>query len=590
MTRLIVVGFAVLVMSGQVAPGVTRAHQGVTVAGRVEVVAGTTHEPVASARVAVTRIGQPFSHDTWTDEGGLFVFPNLPPGRYVVTASKPPFLSSAFGAARPGLPGVAITLAAGERRDDVAITLRKGGAVSGTLRDGFGTRQPDIEVTLQRVMATAGRPWRRTLRSDDRGQYRFFGVPPGRYVISARPVLSGTDVNELTERQVDAALRWLEAGRPGIGPDATSMASLAVQPGRPGAMAPTFHPSAMSIADARVLDVAYGEELEAVDVDLRPHVSPQLNVRVHGVNPESASLMLLSSPTGGGPPKTATVNADGTMTFGRVTPGRHILSGRWMRADRLTEVVRGTTGSPIDDGESCEVAAEEVVVPNADEAVVDLYPGPCFQITLSARLLPGVSWPAGSRVRVELVPLSSALGQTVTTWLHAPADHIVAVPRGVALPGTYVLRAAVQDGGSPTWGVAQAATTVGDLIDGPVRLDGSSGDIRIEVGLTDRLAALRGLFESASGTTSSDHSIVVFPTDASLWATPHRRIRTSRPDSNGTFDLARLPPGEYHVAAVTDLDPIELSEEAFLRDLVGAALTVTLLPGEVRTQSVRLVR
>lgn len=590
MIRRIAVAFAVLVMNAQVAPGVTRTLQGGTLSGRVEVAAGQTREPLSSAKVTVTRVGQTFSNETWTDEGGEFLLANLPPGRYLVSASKSPFLSSAFGAARPGLPGVAITLAAGERRGDVAITLMKGGAVSGSLRDGFGTPQPGLDVTLQRVTSSAARPWRRTRRSDDRGQYRFFGVPPGRYVVSARPVLSGTDVSELTERQVDAALRWLEAGRPGRGPDVSSVASSPVQPGRSGSLAQTFHPSAMSMADARIIDVGYGEELGAVDVELRPHVSPQLNVRLHGGNPSSTSLLLLSSPTGSVPPRAATVNADGSMTFGRVSPGRHVLIGRWLAANRLAEVVRGTGGSPLDDSEFCQVVAEEIVIPNADEAVVDLDPGPCFQISFSARLLPGVSWPAGSRLSVELVPLSAALGQSVTISFQAPTDHRVAVGRGVALPGTYVLRATVHDGGGPTWGVAQATTTMGDLTNGPVRLDGSTGDITIELRLTDRLAAIQGRLESASGTSSSDHSIVVFPTDPSLWTMPHRGIRSSRPDSDGAFEIAGLPPGDYHVAAVSELDPAELFERSFLIDLIGAALPVTLGPGELRIQSVRVMR
>jgi len=42
-----------------------------------------------------------------------------------------------------------------------------------------------------------------------------------------------------------------------------------------------------------------------------------------------------------------------------------------------------------------------------------------------------------------------------------------------------------------------------------------------------------------------------------------------------------LPPGTYYLSAVTDAEPTELGDTAFLEQLAAASLTFTLKEGEV---------
>ena len=52
------------------------------------------------------------------------------------------------------------------------------------------------------------------------------------------------------------------------------------------------------------------------------------------------------------------------------------------------------------------------------------------------------------------------------------------------------------------------------------------------------------------------------------------------PASDGTYKITGLPAGEYYVCALTDLDPNDLYDSAFLDQLVAGAFKITLAAGE----------
>jgi hypothetical protein len=51
-----------------------------------------------------------------------------------------------------------------------------------------------------------------------------------------------------------------------------------------------------------------------------------------------------------------------------------------------------------------------------------------------------------------------------------------------------------------------------------------------------------------------------------------------------------LPPGGYRLVAVTDVEPGQWFDPAFLRGIVGASIAVPLGDGERRTQDLRVAR
>jgi uncharacterized protein (DUF2141 family) len=104
----------------------------------------------------------------------------------------------------------------------------------------------------------------------------------------------------------------------------------------------------------------------------------------------------------------------------------------------------------------------------------------------------------------------------------------------------------------------------------------------------DRSTELTGLLQDAQGTVTSDYSIIVFPTDSQFWVPQSRRIQSVRPGTDGRYTVRNLPPGQYAIAAVTDVEPGEWFDPAFLQELTGASMRITLADGDRKTQDIRL--
>ena len=71
-----------------------------------------------------------------------------------------------------------------------------------------------------------------------------------------------------------------------------------------------------------------------------------------------------------------------------------------------------------------------------------------------------------------------------------------------------------------------------------------------------------------------------------------RRVRSARPGTTGTFRIANLPPGEYYLCALTDLDSSQISSASstFLEALAAASFKISLAEGQKLTQDVQVKR
>jgi hypothetical protein len=67
-------------------------------------------------------------------------------------------------------------------------------------------------------------------------------------------------------------------------------------------------------------------------------------------------------------------------------------------------------------------------------------------------------------------------------------------------------------------------------------------------------------------------------------------VRTTRPSASGEFVFEDLPPGEYFLTALTDIEPDEWQDREFLAALVSSSVRVTVGEAERRTQNIRLAR
>jgi len=62
----------------------------------------------------------------------------------------------------------------------------------------------------------------------------------------------------------------------------------------------------------------------------------------------------------------------------------------------------------------------------------------------------------------------------------------------------------------------------------------------------------------------------------------------TRPATDGTFDIRGLPPGDYLLGALTDLEPGEWHDPTMLDQLSKWAIKVTLREGQTTRQDIRI--
>ena len=97
-----------------------------------------TPQPVKRAQISLANAETGFVKLAYTDNAGRFAIPNLPAGRYMLSASKPGYVRAAYGAKRPDRPGTPITLADRQQMTGISLRMPRGGVIAGTITDETG--------------------------------------------------------------------------------------------------------------------------------------------------------------------------------------------------------------------------------------------------------------------------------------------------------------------------------------------------------------------------------------------------------------------------------------------------------------------
>ena len=190
-------------------------------------------------------------------------------------------------------------------------------------------------------------------------------------------------------------------------------------------------------------------------------------------------------------------------------------------------------------------------------------------------------------VRVSLQPVLTG-SQVSIGQLSSPvnADGTF-VARGV-MPGRYRISSLVSAaGGAPGWTARSAMTGGVDALDLPFEVHGGRNVAGVEVTFTDRTIELTGMLTDAVGKPAPEYFLIAFSADRNLWAAP-RRVTQARPGTDGRFTIRTLRPGQYLLAAVTDLEPGVSTDPELLESLMSSAITITLVEGDKKVQDVRI--
>ena len=240
---------------------------------------------------------------------GRFTFTGIDPGSYSVTVDKAGFAPVSPG---PGRPPTSVDLTAGARRDDIVVTLQRGGVIAGRVVDATGEPISGVRVMALRPRPTPPRPLPNgvaiprllpsgpSAQTDDLGEFRLFSLAPGDYYVQVMPAFSGP-----------------------YSSGASSGAPVNV---------PTFYPGTIDDAAAQAIAVSSGQTVRDVIVQMRTASAFRISgIVVDDSGQPFANVMIQLRPAGAiaglpsSPPAQGRTDAQGRFTLAGVTNGAYTL-------------------------------------------------------------------------------------------------------------------------------------------------------------------------------------------------------------------------------------------------------------------------
>lgn len=595
--------------------------------------------PVRRARVTLSGADLRSAKAATTDDLGAFAFTDLPAGRFTLSASKPGYVNSSYGQKKPGRPGTPIQLADSQKMTNLKMTLPKGGVLTGVVLDEHGDPTPGTQVTAWRYemrtgekrLAQAGAD-----QTDDRGMYRIFGLLPGDYIVRATPRNNLNDLRQVVQDVAQAltaggagaaggqgggrggqalgalgggGLQQLLGGR-GAGGGQAAQALQGLVAGLNGnqsedagmGYAPVYYPGTTTSSSASTITLGVSEERQALDFQLQLVTTATVSGTVTTPDGDAGGIMLTlvnetEQALGGSGINTTRAQPDGSFTFSNVAPGQYVLKARGGGG----RGGRGGGGGRGGFGAQGAAGAQTGTAPAAPPEQLWGQVG----LTVDGRSLSGVAVtmqpgmkvnghitfdggaaPADlTRVRIALAPAATGgandLAQNAPAQLDATGHFSIT---GVT-PGRYTVRV---QGQVPGFTLRSAIIGARDALDFSLDVKPNEDIADIAVVMSTKTQELSGTLTDGQNQAATDYSVIIFATDAQYWLPQSRRIVSLRPGTDGRFTARNLPPGEYYMAAVTDVEPGEWFDPEFLQQLRAASVRVTLNDGDKKTQDLRI--
>ena len=509
-----------------------------SLAGQVVSLAG---EPIRKAQVLLRRVdgrdAQPFA--AVSDSGGAFVFPELQPGRYIVSAEKPGYVHQEFGASQASRVGTTISIGPGQEVTGIVMKLAPQAVIAGKVLDEDGDPVPNGQVMVFKQRYMRGkRQWMPSggVQVNDLGEFRASGLQPGRYLVAASSPRTG-----ITARSARSAKAPFEE-----------------------MLVTTYYPGVIDVAQATPVEVAAGAEERSIDLRMIKartyRVSGKIVDPVRTATAErsggggNSGVMLMLSASGSdamsyvGRNVSPTRSGDGGFEFDGILPGAYTLT-----ADRRLGAAEAHYGAHVD---------ITVGDQNVDGVIVQLVPG--------ADLGGGIRVDGNRKVSVDNLRINL---QTLTPISYANFT-------GQVKPdGRFVIEGVLPDKYRvnifPQSDLYLRTLRFGnqEVKDGLLDLSGGvSGSL--ELVMASDGAALTGKVQDSKQRPAAGVTVVLAP-DGARRSNPDL-FKNAVTDQNGSFAFRAIPPGEYKVFAWEAVEEYAWTDPAFLGNFESQGKSLSL--------------
>jgi protocatechuate 3,4-dioxygenase beta subunit len=515
-----------------------------TVSGTVVALAGSL--PLKSVTVRLENVddhSRAFSAQT--DANGRFELTGIDPGRYRLRVIRLGFVTMEYGQRTPSDPGAVLTLNSGQTVKDLLFRLIPSAVISGHVQDQEGNPLPWVRVSALRQTYLRGSPRLTsevTVVTNDLGEYRLFGLRPGRYFIHA-------------------------SYKPGQHLDANDVSDEGEDAGKYG-FVPTYYPGTNDPAKALAITVKGSEEISSTDFLLAPATlySVRGHATIFGLHrwAEGATLTLeprVSTWSWSNQNRQALVESDGAFEISGVLPGSYNLVATLMNEGR-----RYQTRQPVD-----------ISTADADALQLALTPG----------------WNVSGQIAWDPQP-SMGNGTMAVTARSVNTSVIVAQTARVASNGTFLLKELPEG----TYELATFGQTP-DCYLKTIRFAGMEvsddefnvvrgTEATLAVTISSRGARVQGTVTDQDGLPAVGVWVVLVP-DASH-RNEFRLYKQINTDQYGRFDLRGIAPGDYTLFSWEHVDRNAWQDPDFLKEFESQGLSVSLQDGDLRAVTIVAIR
>jgi hypothetical protein len=531
------------VIGGPSGRDVAPATGGATIRGRV--VAADTGRPLRDARVSVSAPELLTTRVVATDAQGRYELKALPAGQYTITGSKETFVTIGAGQTRPS--GAVQTIALGETQtiENVNLSLPRGGVIAGVVFDEAG--DPLIAATVTVLRATYPRGQRRlvfvgTAMTNDLGEYRVFGLPPGSfYVSAAKRFTLGTN----------------------FVPDSESTYPTTLFPG-------TAH-----FSDARAVTLKLGQTVRNTNVTLMPvqtatvsgSITPgrgSVTVRQLGTD-VPATMTTLS---GLNLETSSTPERAGEFAVSWLPPGEYEV--------RASVATSGPAANPL-------FAVQKVIVngTNIDDIRLTMTNMPAGGGRVLVDPAAAPTLPA-ALIKIGTVPADPSEIAWSTTTVPLAADLSFSLR---AQPGRMLIAPVLPKG----WALKSVRQSGVDVTDEGIEFKAGEEARDIEIELTNHPSEISGTAHGSRGERVADYTAVIFPRDPEQPIGNPRHFSAASSDRDGRFTVSGLAPGSYYAAAVTGVDADEAGSPDLIERLRSNAVSFVILEGGATALDLKVV-
>lgn len=506
-----------------------------------QVVNAATGEPVRKVALVLmptqSRQGPGGGYSTTTDANGQFSMKDVKPGTYVLMGERTGFVRSSYGARSQMQQGSPITIASGQVVKAISFRLQPHAVISGRILDEDGEPLAHVQVQATSRRYLQGR--RQLVPSgagstNDLGEFRIFGLAPGRYYVSA-----------------------IHRSNMAYGPMARPMAGNPQVPEED--YAPTYYPGMTDPSGAVPISIAAGQPVGNIDMKLVKTHTVRVRGHVTGGAGRGRTMVMLS-------PRDSMMGmfdrnlssaqgADGKFEIRGVTPGSY-----WLTAQSSDDGNRYVARVPVNVGNA-----------NVENIEVTLKPGMEITGAISAE----------GQTKIELAQVNISLQPKEF------APMMGGTSAQVKGDGTFVIRNIFPDTYRVTAFAGGQSFYVKSVLAG--QQEAPKGEVTIVDGAPPALTiVVSSAAAQISGAVLNEKKEPALGSTAVLIPSADRRdqqqyYKTATVDQNGTFNFSGVAPGDYTLLAWQNVEAGAWQDPEFLARFETKGKTLHVKENDVLT-------